>query len=93
LLPGQPDNSEMGAKNYFEVGVFQITLCYLLEVGAGAIQARAELTKTHFKRGTTMVKDGITVNVMRTPTVSGGYREGDRYCIPISIYYQAHISL
>jgi len=93
LLPGQPDNAEMGAKNYLEVGVFQVTLKYPLGNGPAAAQARAELIKAHFKRGTTMVQDGINVIVIRTPSVAGGFPLGDRYCIPVSIYYQAHISL
>jgi hypothetical protein len=93
LLPGAPNNAEMGAKNYIDVGVFQVTLKYPLGNGPAAAQARADLLKTHFKRGTTMVQDGINVLVIRTPAVAGGFPLGDRYCIPVSIYYQAHISL
>jgi hypothetical protein len=93
LLPGQPDNSEMGAKNYLEVGLFQVNLCYPIGPGPAAAQARAELTKTHFKRGTTMLQDGISVLVTRTPQIAPAFRRDDRYIIPVSIYYQAHISL
>lgn len=93
LLPGQPDNSEMGSTNYFDVGVFQVTLCYPIGNGPGAAQARAELLRLHFKRGTSLVQDGITVIVMRTPAVAGGFRRDDRWCVSVSITYQAHISL
>jgi hypothetical protein len=41
LLPGRPDNAEMGAKNYLEVGVFQVTLKYPLGNGTADAQARA----------------------------------------------------
>jgi hypothetical protein len=93
LLPAQPDNGQMGSKNYIEVGLLQVNLCYPLGTGPAAAQARAELVKTHFKRGTTMVQDNINVIVIRTPQVSPGFRRDDRYIIPVSIYYQAHISL
>lgn len=93
LLPGQPDNSEQGSQNYLEVGVFQVTLCYPLANGTGDVGARAELLRQHFKRGTTMTQDGINVIVIRTPAVAAGYPDGDRYKVPVSITYQAHVSL
>ena len=93
LLPGQPDNSEQGSKNYFEVGVFQVTLCYPLGTGPNAAQARAEAIRTQFRRGTTMTADGISVHVIRTPAIATGYTDGDRYMVPVSITWQAHISL
>jgi hypothetical protein len=93
LLPAEPDNSAMGGTYYLEQGLFQVTLCYPQKVGPNAAQARAELLKTQFKRGTTMEESGLTVIVMRTPTIMPAYIEGDRYCIPVSIQYQCDINL
>lgn len=93
LLPGAPDNSTIGQKHYIEVGVFQVTLMYPLGGGAKDARARAELTKTQFKRGTTMTQDGINIIVTRTPAIAPAFRSDDRYCIPVSITYQADISL
>ncbi len=93
LLPASPDNSTQGQSHYKEVGLFQVLLCYPKGAGAGLARARAELTKTHFKRGTTMLESGLTVIVMQTPTISPAFIDGDRYKVPISIFYQCDINL
>lgn len=91
LLPASPDNSTQGPSHYKEVGLFQVTLCYPKGSGAGAARARAELIKTHFKRGTTMLESGLRIVVMQTPTISPAFIDGDRYKVPVSIFYQADI--
>lgn len=91
LLPASPDNSTLGQSHYKEVGVFQVLLCYPKGTGAGAARARAELTKTHFKRGTTMLESGLRIVVMQTPTIAPAFIDGDRYKVPISIFYQSDI--
>jgi hypothetical protein len=93
LLPAEPDNSTQGSTYYREQGIFQVTLCYPQKVGPGTALARAEALRTHFKRGTTMEKDGLTVIVMRTPNIMPAYIEADRYCIPVSIQYQCDVNL
>lgn len=93
LLLAQPDNQTMGSQFYRAVGVFQISLCYPINTGANAAQARAELLKTHFKRGTSMVETGLTVIVTQTPSITSGMVVGDRYILPISIFYQCDINL
>lgn len=93
LLPATPDNSTQGASYYRELGVFQITLCYPKGVGANAAQTRAELIKTQFKRATTMIESGLRVIVINTPTISPAFIDGDRYCIPVSVYYQCDINI
>lgn len=91
LLPAMVDNSTMGINHYREVGVFQVTLCYPISAGTNAAYTRAELVKTQFKRGTTLTQGGVDVVVIYTPSVSPPYQSGDRYCLPISIYYQSDI--
>lgn len=91
LLPAAPDNSTQGASYYRELGVFQVTLCYPKGTGANAAQTRAELIKTQFKRATTMIESSLRVVVTNTPTISPGFIDGDRYCVPVSIYYQTDI--
>ncbi len=92
LLPAAPDNSIQGTVTYFERGVFQITLCYPLGNGAGAAEARAGLTRGHFWRGTVMVESGIRVLVTTTPRIAPGFQDDDRWCIPVSVTYQAQVS-
>lgn len=93
LLPASPDNSTMGQAHYREVGLYQVTLCYPKGTGAGEARARAELIKTQFKRGTTMEESGLTIIVIRTPTISPPFIDGDRYKIAVSIYYECDIYL
>lgn len=91
LLPASPDNTTQGATHFKEVGLFQVMLCYPKGAGAGAARARAELVKTQFKRGTTMIESGLRIVIMQTPTISPAFIDGDRYKIPISIFYQCDI--
>lgn len=92
LLPNTPDNAVMGASVYWERGLFQVTLAYPTGTGSIAAATRAELIRTHFKRGTTLTESGVSVNVTHTPKIHPALIDGDRYCIPISIMYQAQIS-
>jgi hypothetical protein len=91
LLPAQPDNASLGDSYYREQGLFQVTLCYPNSGGAALAEARAELVVQHFKRGTYMTKDGQTVQVISTPAIAPAYKDADRYCIPISIFYRSDV--
>lgn len=91
LLPNTPDNSTQGAGMYFERGLFQVTLCYPQGTGPAAAEARAQLVREWFKRGTSLSEGGITVHVTDTPRIAPALIDGDRYCIAVSIAYQAQI--
>lgn len=92
LLPNTPDNSIQGSSTYFERGLFQVTLCYPIDTGPAASDAQAQLTRTHFKRGATMLNSDITVIVMETPRVSPAMDDDDRYCIAVTVPWQAQIT-
>lgn len=91
LLPNTPDNSIMGQGSYFERGIFQISACYPMGAGTGLASDKVQAICGHFKRGVTMVESGVTVIVMDTPRVATAIPDGDRYCVPISMSYQAQI--
>lgn len=91
LLPNTPGNEIQGSRSYFERGIYQITACFPLGTGPGAAGAYAQLLRAHFKRGVSMLESGVTVLVTDTPSVSPGLIDGDRYCVPVSIIYQAQI--
>lgn len=93
LLPATPDNQVMGDGFYQEIGLFQVTLFYPQNRGANPAQSKAEAVKTHFKRNTGMSEGSVLVQVTKTPTISPAFFDGDRYVIPISIYYIADIYL
>lgn len=92
LMPNTPDNTTQGGASYIERGIFQIMLCYPINTGPAAAEAQAQLTRAHFKRGTSMVEAGIAVVVTDTPRVASGMIDDNRFCIPISVPWQAQIS-
>ena len=91
LLPNTPDDGQIGSSVYFEVGIFQVTVCYPINAGPGPAEARAQLIKNAFKRGTTLVNGGVTVIVMNQPSVASALIDDDRFCIPISVRYQSQL--
>lgn len=90
LLPGTPENPTLGDGYYRQIGIFQISLIYPLKAGPGAAAARAELLRTHFKRGTSMTFGGATVIVRRTPGIAAGFPDNDRYVVPVTIDWYSH---
>lgn len=93
LLPADPSNPTVGDKFYREQGIFQITLMYPLQTGAKAAQDRAELIRTAFKRGTSMISGSVTVKVEKTPAISPGRVDEDRWSVPVKIRWYADIFL
>ena len=92
VLPATPDNPTLGDGFYREQGIFQITLLYPLQAGTATAAARAQLIRTTFKRGTSMVSGAVTVRVDRTPEISPGRVDGDRFSIPVKIRFFADIN-
>lgn len=91
LLFATPDNLEMGASHQ-ELGIFQVTLCYPLQIGTSTAAARAEALRTTFRRGSSFTSSGVTVNITRTPEVSAGTVAGDRFEVPVKIRFMAQIT-
>ena len=91
LMPATPDNPTMGDGFYREQGIFQISLFYPLGVGAQTAEARAELIRATFKRGTAMTSGSVKVLVDRTPEIGQGRVDGDRWFVPVRIRYSAGI--
>jgi hypothetical protein len=92
LLPATPDNPTMGDSFYREQGIFQVSLFYPLQAGPKAAADRAELIRTTFKRGTSMVSGTVTVRVARTPEIGQGRVDGDRWHVPVKIQWFAGIT-
>ena len=69
-------------------GVFQIDLNYPVNGGAGAVQAKADAIRAHFKRGT--VLSGVevgTVSVANLGPVDGWFR------VVASVSYRAFVAV
>lgn len=85
------DNPTMGDGFYRIMGIFQVSLFYPLNKGSGTAATQAELIKTAFKRGTSLTSGAVTVKIDKTPDISQGRVEGDRWHIPIRISFYADI--
>lgn len=90
LLTAEPDNSAYGS-HYIEQGIFQVTLMYPLQTGPAAAAARAELIRSTFYRGASFTSGGISVIVNKTPSISPGSVDGDRWMVPVKISWFAYV--
>lgn len=91
LLVNEAQNPTIGGSMYRQIGIFQITLCYPPGTGAKAAASRAELVRDHFPRGLGLSSGGINVLIDRTPSIAPAMIDGDRYRIPVSVYFSADI--
>lgn len=99
LLFAQPDNNEYGSA-YREQGIYQVTLLYPLLVGPAAADARANVIRSLFPRGSSFTHGGIVVIIDRTPEITPGKNhgdrwgkaDGDRWAVTIKIRWFAHVS-
>lgn len=90
MLFNNPDNPTLGDGFYRERGIMQVSLKYPLNNGSTACATRVELVRQKFKRGATFTKDGITVTIDKTPSVSF-MTEADRYTAVVKIYFYSDI--
>jgi len=91
LLPATTENPTMGSAMYREIGVFQVTLFYPLDGGGGVVYAMAEAIRDWFPRGASFSSGGITVIISDTGSIGPKYREDDRFVLPVSLRYFAHV--
>jgi len=91
VIPNNPDNLTLGDSLFFEKGYMQVSLKYPLGNGTVACATQAELVRQKFKRGATFTKDGISVWMNATPSVSF-VTEADRYTAVVKIYFYSQIN-
>lgn len=91
LLMGEPGNDEYG-RGSMQQGYLQVTLAYLIGKGPGDADARAQAIVEAFYRGRTLVASTVIVTITRTPHVMPGYRDGDRWRVPVRIRFHCQIA-
>ena len=91
LLPATPANPTMGDAYYREQGIFQVTIMFPLQAGPKTAADRAEAIRTAFKRGTTLTYNSVNVIIDRTPEISEGRVDGDRWSVPVKIRWFSSI--
>jgi len=90
LLRAQPENPVFGSFHRL-TGVFQVSLFYPPNAGAGAAEARAKLLAEHFPRGLSLTASGVTLMIDREPYIMSGQQDIDRWHVPVRINYFSNI--
>lgn len=91
LVPATPENPTLGDAYRREVGFYQVSLRYPIGDGASVARTRAELTASHFKRGTSITEGGQTILVINTPTISASQVIENRHVIFVTIFYRSEL--
>lgn len=87
----QPDDPVLGVGYYRERIEMQIFVNAPTNKGTGEALARAELLRTHFKKGTTISEAGVLMHILQTPQISGTIAVGDRIICPVLIDVTAEV--
>jgi hypothetical protein len=91
LAVSDTQNPTLGDGMYRVIGFLQVLLCYPPGTGPKAASARAELVRNQFQRGLGLSSGGTDVLIDRTPTIAPAIIDGDRYRLPVTIYFSADI--
>jgi hypothetical protein len=75
-------------KNRF-AGIFQVDVFLPINGGISTPMEKAGAVAAHFKRGTTLTKDGISVRIVRPPEIRPAIASAPYLQVPVIIRYQA----
>ena len=92
-LPAINDSQNIDNPDYFNRGIFQITLKYPNKQGMSKIQDRCDLYVNAFAKGTKFTFQGIAIATTETPTIVNLGNESDRVVYVVSINYRAYVDL
>lgn len=89
LIPAYNDNPFISGDGFISYGIFQVTLKYPTGKGTKDILDRIKLYLDNFQSGQNITQNGITINILNTPSVKNAGVVGDRLVYILSINYQA----
>jgi hypothetical protein len=96
LLLADPENPTIGSpvvpQFYREKGIFQVTLKYPINTGPKDAYTKVQALRDAFPYRKAFTSGSMTVIVLRTPTVSPGRIDGDRWSVPVKIPFFANVS-
>jgi hypothetical protein len=90
LMLATPENPEIGA-GYRELGFMQVTLKYPLQAGPGAAAARAIALRASFPKNLALTSGGVVTTISKTPAISAGVVDGDRWSVPVKIPFHTNV--
>lgn len=91
LMPAEPENPTLGDGYHRLNGIFYLEFHYPKNAGSAAAAARAELTKTTFKRGNSFTNSGVKVVINKTPEVGMGSVIGEFWVLPMRMRWYAEV--
>lgn len=91
ILFAEPENPTYGNSYHLEQGFMQVKLMYPLQAGSLTAMTRAELIRATFYRGASFTNGGVTAVINRTPSISPGNVEGDRWAVIVKIRFTAQV--
>jgi hypothetical protein len=90
IIWARPANISMGG-DYLEEGIFQVSLMFPLQAGTANCETRGKLIRDTFKRAAAFTNMGFRVTITRTPEISSGTPDGDRWYQPVKIPFSSFI--
>lgn len=69
-------------------GILQVSLMYPANAGRVPAKARAWLIRNQFKPPLILTEGAARVQILKTPHIAGGFPDGDRWHVPVSISWQ-----
>lgn len=69
-------------------GILQVSLMYPSNAGRVPAKARAQAIRDQFKPPLILTEGAVKVEILKTPHIAGGFPDGDRWHVPVSISWQ-----
>lgn len=91
IIPASNTSGLANASTTKLTGIYQVTVMAPRDTTKGEALAKAALVGNAFKRGTILSRDGQLVQIKRVEYAQAMIM-GDRYALPISVYWFAGIS-
>lgn len=91
MFRGPTQNPSLGSAHRRYKGRFLITLAFPFDKGTGEAEALADAVAGHFSRGSTTTANQVRTVFDRDPDVKPGRVAGDRWEIPIEVFYYADV--
>lgn len=88
-LLNNPVDMDMERSTVQERGIFQVSLFYPLDGGRVPAMTRAQAIRAQFKPLLTLTEGGLRVLIKDTAKIGSGSPDGDRWHVPVSVYWQS----
>ena len=87
-LPATNDSEDLAGLHTLYLGIFQIDVVGVENVGTGAVGAVVDGIVSQFPNNLSIVKSSLTIRVIGPPSERDGEPEPGRYIVKVSIPYR-----